>query len=67
MKDFQSADGLYTLLPNDVQLRFVIGQRTELSFYDSKLINNAYCNGLSRNRFLHFTVVMEQQNIYYEE
>ena len=39
---------LLTVETRDPLMRRVIGQRQELSFYDVKLANKAYCDGKSR-------------------
>lgn len=42
------AQGHYTIKPLDSTLISVLGQRTEISFYDALLVNKAYCSGTTQ-------------------
>ena len=46
-KDINSS--LTTVRTLDPLMERVIGQRQELSFYDVKLANKAYCDGMHQN------------------
>ncbi len=39
------AQGDHTILPLDSSLSSIMGQRTQISFYDTKLVNTAYYSG----------------------
>lgn len=44
-QDFANQNNVYTMLPKDTTQAFAMGQRSELSFYDHKIVNLAYCDG----------------------
>jgi predicted nucleic acid-binding protein len=44
-QEFANQAYVYTILPKDTTQVYALGQRSELSFYDHKIVNLAYCNG----------------------
>lgn len=50
LKDFAYVSGERSVTPKDISLLQVLGQRTELSFYDIAIVNNNYCGGNDSTR-----------------